>query len=262
MTERRHEGIIVALVNNKGGVGKTASAVALAAGLAGEGKRTLLVDLDAQGSAGLSLGLTRADLTPGTAEVLLDGHPVRSAKRPTAVEGLDILPGGMTLTSADLVLADVAGRETVLKAALDPVRRDYDFIVLDCPPALGLLVVNALVAASCFIVPVTADYLALEGLVNLLDAVDRIRAGIGGDAVMLGIVLTMVDHRLNVTEEIGRMIRGYYGRAVFKTEITVNVKLKEAPSFGRVIFDYAGGSSGAVAYAALVQEVLHRIRQL
>jgi len=129
MTERRHEGIIVALVNNKGGVGKTASAVALAAGLAGEGKRTLLVDLDAQGSAGLSLGLTRADLTPGTAEVLLDGHPVRSAKRPTAVEGLDILPGGMTLTSADLVLADVAGRETVLKAALDPVRRDYDFIV-------------------------------------------------------------------------------------------------------------------------------------
>ena len=122
--------------------------------------------------------------------------------------------------------------------------------------------VNALVAAPCLIGPVTADYLAVEARVNLLDGVDRIRAGIGGEAVMLGIFLTMVDHRLNVTEEIGRMIRRHYGRAVFKTEIPVNVKLKEAPSFGRVIFDYAGGSSGAVAYAALVQEVLHRIRQL
>ena len=262
MTEQKHKGMIVALVNNKGGVGKTTTAVSLAAAMTGEGKRTLLVDLDAQGSAGLSLGLTRADLSPGTAEVLLDRHPVRSAIRPTAVEGLDILPAGMTLTSADLVLADVAGRETVLKIALDPVRRDYDFIVLDCPPALGLLVVNALIAADCFLIPVTPDYLALEGLVNLMDAVDRIRAGIGGEAVMLGILLTMMDHRLNVTEEIGRMIRRHYGRAVLRTEVPINVKLKEAPSFGRTIFDFAGGSTGAAAYRALTREVLHRIRSL
>jgi chromosome partitioning protein len=253
---------IIALVNNKGGVGKTTSAVNLAAGLAAAGKRrVLLADLDAQGSAGLSLGLSRADLSPGVAEVILDGHPVREAIRPSSVKGLDILPGSMTLASADLALSVVKGREVVLKAALTPILGDYDFAVLDCPPSLGLLTVNALTAADFFLVPVTPDYLSLEGLVNLMDAVERIKAGIGRAADLLGILLTLADYRLNVTEEIGRMIRGYYGRLVFKTEIRGNVRLKEAPSFGKTIFDYDKGSAGAEAYQELTKEVLQRINK-
>jgi chromosome partitioning protein len=253
---------IIAVVNNKGGVGKTTSAVNLAAGLIAAGKKkVLLVDLDAQGSASLSLGLTRGDLSPGSAEVILDGHPIREAIRPTSVKGLDILPGSMALASADLVLSAVAGREVVLKDALTPIRGDYDFTVLDCPPSLGLLTVNALTAADFFIVPVTPDYLSLEGLVNLLDAVERIKKGIGKAAGLLGILLTLADYRLNVTEEIGQMIRGYYGRLVFKAEIRGNVRLKEAPSFGKTIFDYDNGSAGAEAYRQLTKEVLKRINK-
>lgn len=262
MTERRKNGITLALVNNKGGVGKTTTAVSLAAGIAAESQRVLLADLDAQGSASLSLGLTRADLHPGAAEVLLEGRPVRDAVRPSLVSGLDILPGSMKLASADLALSDVKGRETVLKAALSPCLADYHFAVLDCPPSLGLLTVNALTAANFFIIPLTPDYLALEGLVNLMEAVEKIRAGIGKTAAPLGILLTLCDNRLNVTEEIGRMIRGHYGKLVFKTEIKSNVRLKEAPSFGKTIFDYDAGSAGAEGYRELTKEVLRRVSEL
>ncbi len=253
---------IVAVVNNKGGVGKTTSAVNLSAGIAAGKKKVLLVDLDAQGSASLSLGLTRGDLSPGSAEVIMEGHPIREAIRPSSVKGLDILPGSMALASADLALSVIAGREVVLKNVLKPILGDYDFAVLDCPPSLGLLTVNALTAADFFIIPLTPDYLSLEGLVNLMDAVEKIRAGIGGRvAAPLGILLTLADYRLNVTEEIGRMIRGYYGRLVFKTEIRGNVRLKEAPSFGKTIFDYDKGSAGAEAYRQLTKEVLKRINK-
>ena len=213
----------IALVNNKGGVGKTTTAVNLSAGIAAGKRRVLLADLDAQGSASLSLGLKRADLSPGTAEVLLERHHVGNAIHRSAVAGLDILPGSMKLASADLVLSEEIGREVVLKTALKPILGDYDFIILDCPPSLGLVTVNALTAADFFILPVTPDYLALEGLVNFMEAVGKIQAGIGTVADPLGILLTMADYRLNVTEEIGRMIRGYYGRQVFKTEVRGNV---------------------------------------
>ena len=259
MTAKKQQAIMVALVNNKGGVGKTTSAVNLAAGLAAEGRRVLLCDLDAQGSASLSLGLSRADLSPGTAEAILEGRPIREAIRPSTVKGLDILPGSMALASADLALSDVKGREAVLKNALKPIRADYDFAVLDCPPSLGLLTVNALTAADFFLVPVTPDYLALEGLVNLMEAVERIRAGIGKAAAPLGVLLTLADYRLNVTQEIEGMVRRHYGRLVLKTVIPGNVKLKEAPSFGKTVFDYDAGSSGAEAYRELTREVLSRL---
>lgn len=255
----RKKAVTVALVNNKGGVAKTTTAVNMAAAMAAEGRRVLLVDLDAQGSAGLSLGLSRDELTPGTAEAVLEGLPVPEAVRPSAVEGLDVLPGSMALASADLVLADTPGREAVLKTALAPVLRDHDVIVLDCPPSLGLLTVNALTAADYFLVPVTPDYLALEGLANLTAAVDRVRAGIGKAADLAGIVLTMADYRQRVASEIERMIRGHFGKAVFRTVVRVNVRLKEAPSFGKTVFDYDGRSAGAEAYKLLTREVVRRI---
>ena len=260
MTAKRQEAITVALVNNKGGVGKTTSAVNLAAGIAAEGFRVLLADLDAQGSASLSLGLTRADLQPGAAEVLLEGRPIREAIRKSSVAGLDILPGSMALASADLALSDIHGREAVLKVALKPIRSGtYDYVILDCPPSLGLLTVNALTAADFFLVPLTPDYLSLEGLVNLLEAVARIKAGIGAAADPLGILLTLADARLNVTAEISAMIRKHYGRLVCRTVIPTNVKLKEAPSFGKTIFDYDAGSAGAEAYRHLAKEILNHL---
>jgi len=252
---------IIAVVNNKGGVGKTTSAVNLAAGIAAGKRLVLLVDLDAQGSASLSLGLTREDLTLGTAEVILEDHPIREAIRPSTVKGVDILPGSMTLASADMDLSVVKDREAVLKNALKPILGDYDFIILDCPPSLGLLTVNALTAADFFIIPTTPDHLALEGLVNLMDAVEKIRARIGKVATLLGILLTLADYRLNVTEEIGHVIRGYYGCLVFKTEIRGDVRLKEAPSVGKSIFDYANRCIGAEAYRQLTKEVLQRIKK-
>jgi len=251
--------MILSIVNNKGGVGKTTSAVSLAAAFAREVYRTLLVDLDAQGSASLSLGIARAGLSPSSAEVLLEGLPIASAIRPSSVENLSILPGSMALASADLALSDVKGREAVLKAALAPVRSSYDYIILDCPPSLGLLTVNALTASEYFIIPLTPDYLALEGLVNLMEAVDRIRAGIGRVAELLGILLTYCDYRLNSTNEIIGMIRDHYGRKVFKTEIKGSVRLREAPSFGKTIFDFAPRSSGAESYALLAREILRII---
>ncbi|MDO9507991.1 MAG: ParA family protein [Thermovirgaceae bacterium] len=261
MTEINREGTTIALVNNKGGVGKTTTAVNLAACLADDGHRVLLVDLDAQSSASLSLGLTRANLFPGSAEAILDGVQPRDAIRASRISGLSIMPGSMSLASADIYLADVENRELVLHSALKQLRSEYDFIVLDCPPSLGLLTVNALTSADFFLVPVTPDYLGFEGLLNLMDAVDRIKAGIGKAGSFLGIVLTMADYRQNVTKEIGGAIRQKYGHLVFLTEIKVNVRLKEAPSFGKAINEYDKGCSGAKAYREFTKEALKRIDQ-
>jgi len=250
--------MIVALVNSKGGVAKTTTAVSLSAALAASGHRVLLVDLDSQGSASLSLGVGRASLKPSAADVLLDGFPIKEAIRRTGVDGLDLLTGSMDLANADLALAASSGRERRLKDALDPIRADYGFIVLDCPPSLSLLPVNALVAADGYVVPVVPHYLALEGLVNLTEAVDRIRSGIGTDAVLLGLLLTLVDYRTSAASEIVDMIRGHWKDQVFRTEVRVNVRLAEAPSFGKTIFDYAGTSSGADAYRQLAAELVER----
>lgn len=259
MTEGIRKGIILALVNNKGGVGKTTTAVNLAANLAAIGHRVLIVDLDAQSSASLSLGLTRAEIFPGSAEAILDNMKPGDTIRKSYLPNLDIMPGSMNLASADINLADVENREFVLLSALKQIQSEYDMIVLDCPPSLSLLTVNAITSSDFFIVTVTPEYLGFEGLLNLMDAVERIKEGIGRTGQFLGIVLSMADYRQNVTKDIGGKIRCKFGDLVFQTEIRTNVRLKEAPFFGKAINEYDKRCTGAKAYRALTDEVLERI---
>jgi len=250
--------MILTVINNKGGTAKTTTAVSLSAALAMKGRRMLLVDLDSQASASLSLGIGRGNLAPSIADAILAGRGMTALIRRTGVDGLDIVSGSPDLADADLQLAKIQGRETRLKEALTPIRAGYDFIILDCPPSLGLMAVNSLVAADAFIVPTPPEYLALEGLIGLLDAVQKIHEGIGDACRLMGILLTKVDHRRKVTEEIIGVIRGHYGDQVFRTEVRVDVRLIEAPAFKQTIFQYDRGSAGAEAYHQLADEVIRR----
>lgn len=252
--------MILAVINNKGGTGKTTSAVNLAAALAMKGKKGLLIDLDSQASASLSLGVERAAFAPSIADAVLERKPLAPVIRQTAVEGLHLVTGSPDLANADLQLANMAGRERRLQDAIAPVRAGYDQIILDCPPSLSMLSVNAMVAAEAFIIPTPPEYLALEGLIGLMDAVQKIHEGIGDKCRLLGILLTKVDHRRRVTEEIIRLIRKHYGDQVFKTEVGVDVRLIEAPSFGKSIFQYDRRSSGAEAYLQLAGEIARKGR--
>jgi len=253
-------GRIIALINNKGGTGKTTSAVNLAAALAIKGNKVLLVDLDSQASASLSMGVDRAAFAPSIADAILDGKPLKPVIRKTTVEGLDLVTGSPDLANADLALANLPGRERRLKQAVAPIRADYGFIILDCPPSLSMLSVNAMVTADAFIIPTPPEYLALEGLVGLMDAVQKIHEGIGDRCRLAGILLTKVDHRRRVTEEIIRVIRDHYKDQVFKTEVRVDVRLVEAPSFGKSIFQYDRHSAGAEAYLQLAGEIARKER--
>jgi len=250
--------MILSVINNKGGTAKTTTAVNLAAALALKGRRTLLIDLDGQASASLSLGIDRAGFKPSAADVVLGGRGIVGVIRKTADDGLDLVTGSPDLADADLQLVRLPGREHRLKDALATIRAGYEFIILDCPPSLGLLSVNSLVAADAFIVPTPPEYLALEGLVGLLDAVQRIHEGIGDACRLAGILLTKVDHRRKVTEGIVQVIRDHYRDQVFRTEIRVDVRLVEAPSFGKTIFQYDRGSAGAEAYRQLADEIIRR----
>lgn len=247
--------MILAVINNKGGTGKTTSAVNLAAALAMNGNRVLQVDLDSQASASLSMGIERTSFTPSIADAILDEKPLKPIVRKTAIEGLDLVTGSPDLANADIRLANMAGRERRLRNAIAPIRTDYDHVILDCPPSLSMLSVNAMVAADAFIIPTPPEYLALEGLVGLMEAVLKIHEGTLDKCRLLGILLTKVDHRRRVTGEIIQVIRDHYGDQVFRTEVGVDVRLIEAPSFGKSIFQYDRQSSGADAYMRLAGEI-------
>ena len=250
--------MIIAIINNKGGTGKTTTCINLSAALANSGYRVLLIDLDSQASASLSLGIEYSDLAPSTADVLFDGISIKSAIRSSDRQHLEFVTGGSELANSDLILADIPGRENRLAECLKGIQQEYDFILCDCPPSLSLLSVNAMVAADRYIVPLTAEYLALEGLISLMAAVERLKTGMDIDTELLGILFTMVGTGLKSAGEIVDLVYEHYGKDVFKTKIRKNVKLSEAPSFGKNIFDYAPEAHGAEDYLMLADEVVER----
>lgn len=252
--------MIIACIQSKGGVGKTTSAINLAHALTMQKKSVLIIDLDSQGSASLSLGIPRTDLYPSIAEVLIEDLPIEDAIRKTSIPNLHLVTGSMSLANFDINLANHDKRTEIIKDGIKSINPKFDIIILDCPPTMSLLPVNALIACDHYLVPVQPHYLALEGLVNLLDSIERVKGGMDAKGELLGILLTMVDGRAKANKEICDIIRKQFNNAVFKTEIKINIKLAEAPSHGKTIFQHAWDSTGAEGYQALAKEIIQRIK--
>jgi chromosome partitioning protein len=251
----------IPVINNKGGVGKTTTSVNLAAGLARRGRNVLLVDLDSQGSASVSLGVGHDDLSPSSADVLFGDRSIEDTIRPTAVDNVDLLTGSLDLANADVRLKQQERGQYRLAEVLDQVKDRYQTILIDCAPSTSILSINALVAADAFIIPVTPSYLALEGVVSLGEVVRRVRQGMGEAAPILGIVLTMVDRSEEQVGDAIEELRNHYGGKVFDTEIGTDPKLEEAPSRNQDIFRYAPDSRGARDYDRLIDEIEERLQR-
>jgi chromosome partitioning protein len=250
-------GRIVAVANQKGGVGKTTTAINLAAGLAALDRKVLLVDVDPQANATSGLGEARKDNGINTYGVLL-GEPAAAAIRPTQFPNLSLLPSTRDLVGAEIELVEKQDREGRLREALSPVKSEFDVVFLDCPPSLSLLTLNALTAADAVLVPIQTEYFALEGLSELMDTIDRVRGSFNPALAFDGIVLTMFDDRTNLARQVADDIREHFGDRVYRTVIPRNIRLGEAPSFGKPVLAYDIKSKGAEAYLALAREYLRR----
>jgi chromosome partitioning protein len=250
---------VVAISNQKGGVGKTTTSINLAAALALEDRSVLLIDLDPQGNCSSGVGLPKADNKRGIADVLLGFCELRDVVQPTEVDGLHIAPATRELVGVEVELVDAEEREFRLRSALRSQASRYDYVVLDCPPSLGMLTVNGLAAADGVVIPLQAEYYAMEGLGELLRAVKQIRkGGLNRDLKTSGILLTMVDRRTRLGRDVCEQARQVFGEEVFDAEIPRNVRLAEAPSFGKPIHAYDPLSRGALAYSMLALELIAR----
>ena len=251
-------GKIVSITNQKGGVGKTTTAVSLAYALAEEGKTVLFVDIDPQANGTSSLGINRRNLQKSVYEVIIGSCPVREAIIPTAYKSLDILPTNMNLAGAEIEMVALEKRESLLKEALNQVRHRYDYIIIDCPPSLSLLTLNALNASNSVIIPLQPEYLALEGVSQLVNTIKLVKQRYNPTIYIEGVLLTMYDGRMNVTLQVANEVKKYFGNKVYKTVIARNVRLSEAPSHGKPVQVYDRYSKGALAYREMAREFLER----
>ncbi len=249
-------GRVIAVANQKGGVGKTTTAINLGASLASNDLQVLIIDTDPQGNATTGLGVEKGDGIPTIYDALLGGRDLADIVKPTAVEGLRIIPADKNLVGANIELIDLDEREFRLRTKLEPLRSNYDFTLIDCPPALDLLTLNALVAADSILIPIQCEFFALEGVSELIDTLDRVRDSFQHPIRMEGVLLTMYDERTNLGRSVAADLRQFFGDEVFRTVIPRSVRLAEAPSHGKPIILYDLRSRGAESYIQLAKEIL------
>ena len=258
---------IITVANQKGGVGKTTTAINLATALAAVKQKVLIIDLDPQGNASTGLGVSKDARTRNIYHVVMEEIPLSEAIQPTDIPQLDIVPAGLDLSGAEIELIDFDEREFCLRRALVPIvgseseKSFYDYIIIDSPPALGLLTINALVAASAVLVPLQCEFFALEGISHLIKSIEHIQKGLNPDLELQGIVLTMFDNRNNLSDQVAIDVRNFFGDKVYKTVIPRNVRVSEAPSHGSPVLIYDINCAGSQAYLQLASEVIRRERE-
>jgi chromosome partitioning protein len=247
---------IIAICNQKGGVGKTTTAINVAACLAAAEKKTLLIDLDPQGNASTGLGINKYEVEASIYDVLMRGADIKSVIQVLDLSHLSIIPSNADLVGAELELVEVVSRETKLKESLTAIQDSYEYIIIDCPPSLGLLTLNALTAARSVLIPVQCEYYAMEGMADLQRTIGLVQKSLNTSLRVRGIVLTMFDPRNNLSRQVTEEVRQYFGDVVFESVVPRNVRLSEAPSYGKPIILYDVNSKGAASYLALAQEII------
>lgn len=252
---------VIAIANQKGGVGKTTTTINLGAFLADQGKRVLIVDDDAQGNATSGLGIQKTQVEHDMYDILVNEYPLKDAILKTTHKNLDIVPATIQLAGAEIELTSQMAREVRLKAGLDAVQNQYDYVLIDCPPSLGQLSINAFTASDAILIPVQSEYYALEGLSQLMHTIELVQKHFNPDLKVEGVLLTMFDARTNLGAQVVEEVKKYFGDQVFETLIPRNTRLAEAPSHGLAIIDYDARSKGAEVYEALAKEVLARDEQ-
>ena len=251
-------GKVIALFNQKGGVGKTTTCANLCACLAIQGQKVLTVDFDPQSNLSSGLNIERKQLKYSVYDILVNNVDVKSIIHSTSIKNLDILPANMDLAGAEIEMSGLSGRESILKKALEKIRILYDYIIIDCPPSLGLLPINALTAATGVVIPIQCEYYALEGVSQLVNTVNLVKRSLNPRLEIYGVILTMYDARTNLSQQVAEEVINFFGEKVFSSIIPRNVRLAEAPSYGMTIIEYDKLSKGAKAYMKLAEEMIRR----